>query len=222
MDSRARGRYAGIMADEVQWSQAGTEKHRRILDAALEMFAEQGYAGTSTSEIAKKAGVSEAAIFRHYKTKKDLLLGVVAPVLRAVAPAIIADVKELLSRRYPDLESFVGALVRDRVAFVRRHRRILKIAIQELPFHPEVRGVIEEVFLRELFPVAAEAIADLQRRGQVMALPPELVMRTVVSVTAGHAVHRHFLRADQPFDEEAEVRLLIKLITKALAPEPAQ
>src|SRR3990172_268817 len=119
-----------MMTDEVLWSQAGTEKHRRILDAALEMFAEQGYSGTATSEIAKKAGVSEAAIFRHYKTKKDLLIGVVAPVLRVFAPALIADIKEILSRRYPDLRSFVSALVVDRTAFVRRHHRVLRIAVQ--------------------------------------------------------------------------------------------
>lgn len=222
MDSRAVGRYQGMMTDEVLWSQAGTEKHRRILDAALQMFAEQGYAGTSTNEIAKKAGVSEAAIFRHYKTKKDLLLAVVAPALRAVAPTIIADIKAVLGRRYADLESFVAAMVRDRVGFVRRHRRVLKIAVQELPFHPEMRAVIEEVFLRELFPVASETIADLQARGQLMQLPPEIVMRTVISLTAGHAVHRHFLRADEPFDEEAEIELLIRLISKALAPEPLQ
>ena len=207
-----------MMADEVVWSQAGTEKHRRILDAALEMFAEQGYAGTSTSEIAKKAGVSEAAIFRHYKTKKDLLLGVVAPIVLALGPALIADVKEILSRRYPDLQSFVSAIVRDRVSFVRRHQRALTIAIQELPFHPEIRAIVEELVLRELFPVASETVADLQRRGELMELPPELVMRTVISLTAGHAVHRHFLRAGAPFDEEAEVELLIRLITKALRP----
>jgi AcrR family transcriptional regulator len=206
------------MADEVLWSQAGTEKHRRILDAALEMFAEQGYAGTSTSEIARRAGVSEAAIFRHYRTKKDLLLGVVAPVLRAMAPAILSDIKAVLGQRYADLEAFAGAVVRDRLAFVRRHRRILKIAIQELPFHPEMRAILDEVFLRELFPVASETIVDLQRRGQLMELAPELVMRTVISLTAGHAVHRHFLRAGEPYDEEGEVRLLVQLITKALRP----
>lgn len=208
-----------MMADEVLWSQAGTEKHRRILDAALEMFAEQGYAGTSTNEIAKKAGVSEAAIFRHYKTKKDLLIGVVAPVLRAVAPALIADVREILSRRYPDLRSLVAALVRDRTAFVRRHHRVLRIALQELPFHAEIRAIVDEVFLRDVFPPASETIADLQRRGEMMELAPELVMRTIVSLTAGHAVHRYFLRLGAPFDEEVETELLIRLITKALGPE---
>ena len=50
-----------------------TDKQERILDAALELFANEGYASTPTSKIAKKAGVSEGLIFRHYENKQGLL-----------------------------------------------------------------------------------------------------------------------------------------------------
>jgi AcrR family transcriptional regulator len=50
-----------------------TDKKERILNAALELFANQGYAATSTSKIAKAAGVSEGLIFRHFKNKEGLL-----------------------------------------------------------------------------------------------------------------------------------------------------
>lgn len=50
-----------------------TIKQENILKAALELFAERGYNGTSTSKIAKKAGVSEGLIFRHFENKKGLL-----------------------------------------------------------------------------------------------------------------------------------------------------
>ena len=55
-----------------------TEKKERILQAALRLFAEQGYNGTSTSKIAKAAKVSEALIFRHFENKEGLLKGVLA------------------------------------------------------------------------------------------------------------------------------------------------
>ena len=54
-----------------------TEKQKKIIVSAIQSFAEKGYSATSTSEIAKKAGVAEGTIFRHYKTKKDLLLAIV-------------------------------------------------------------------------------------------------------------------------------------------------
>ncbi len=50
-----------------------TDKKENILNAALELFAKEGYSGTSTSKIAKKAGVSEGLIFRHFKNKQGLL-----------------------------------------------------------------------------------------------------------------------------------------------------
>lgn len=50
-----------------------TEKKEQILKAALLLFAEQGYQNTSTSKIAKRAKVSEALIYRHFKHKEGLL-----------------------------------------------------------------------------------------------------------------------------------------------------
>lgn len=49
------------------------DKKNNILNAALALFAGDGYNGTSTSRIAKKAGVSEGLIFRHFTNKKGLL-----------------------------------------------------------------------------------------------------------------------------------------------------
>ena len=50
-----------------------TEKQEMILDAARELFANDGFEATSTSKVAKKAGVSEGLIFRHYANKEGLL-----------------------------------------------------------------------------------------------------------------------------------------------------
>ncbi|MBI9034825.1 MAG: helix-turn-helix transcriptional regulator [Bacteroidales bacterium] len=50
-----------------------TEKQERILKAALHLFAREGYNATSTSKVAKLAGVSEGLIFRHFCNKEGLL-----------------------------------------------------------------------------------------------------------------------------------------------------
>ena len=48
-------------------------KKEKIVQAALKLFAEEGFKTTSTSNIAKEAGVSEGLIFRHFKNKNGLL-----------------------------------------------------------------------------------------------------------------------------------------------------
>lgn len=47
------------------------------MNAALELFAEEGFKSTSTSKVAKRAGVSEGLIFRHFTNKEGLLEAIV-------------------------------------------------------------------------------------------------------------------------------------------------
>jgi len=54
-------------------AQRRASTRRRVLDATLAVLTEQGYAATTTTAIAKRAGVSQGAIFKHFPTKADLL-----------------------------------------------------------------------------------------------------------------------------------------------------
>src|SRR4051812_5622285 len=48
------------------------DRRKKIQAAALELFSRQGFRGTTTSSIARHAGVSEALLFRHFPSKEDL------------------------------------------------------------------------------------------------------------------------------------------------------
>ena len=50
----------------------------KILAAALELFAENGYEAVSVSMIAEKVGISKGALYRHYQSKKDLFNSILA------------------------------------------------------------------------------------------------------------------------------------------------
>jgi len=84
-----------------------TEKQEKILNAALVLFAEEGYKSTSTSKVASKAGVSEGLIFRHF-TNKEGLLEAIIQLGEEQAGVVFADIvseenpKKLL-RKYLDL-----------------------------------------------------------------------------------------------------------------------
>ncbi|WP_405017987.1 TetR/AcrR family transcriptional regulator [Kitasatospora sp. NBC_00070] len=66
-----------------------TDTRARIIDVALELFAEQGYEKTSLREIADRLGVTKAALYYHFKTKDDIVHGIVesmaAPIDQAIA-----------------------------------------------------------------------------------------------------------------------------------------
>lgn len=73
------------------YSHLMTEKKERIQEAALQLFAEQGYAATSTSKVAKEAGVSEGLIFRHFGNKEGLLR------------ALLEDGRERIKKYFADI-----------------------------------------------------------------------------------------------------------------------
>ena len=80
-----------------------TEKKEKILEAALKLFAEEGYASTSTSKVAKAANVSEGLIFRHFTNKEGLLKAIVEEghqQLKATFADIVleSDPKNLLAK----------------------------------------------------------------------------------------------------------------------------
>ncbi|MGY1857948.1 TetR/AcrR family transcriptional regulator [Modestobacter sp. SYSU DS0290] len=52
---------------------------QRVLDAALELFSEHGFEGTSLQDIATRLGVTKAAVYYHFHTKDEILLALVEP-----------------------------------------------------------------------------------------------------------------------------------------------
>jgi AcrR family transcriptional regulator len=83
---------------------------QRILDVALELFAERGYAGASMADIAGRLGITKAALYYHFAAKGDILQGLVAEplagftALAAAAPAMPpAELLEAISDVTADL-----------------------------------------------------------------------------------------------------------------------
>jgi len=71
-----------------------TEKQTKILQAALELFAKEGFHATSTSKVAKHAGVSEGLIFRHFTNKDGLLHAILDEGERRVKSLFVDIVME--------------------------------------------------------------------------------------------------------------------------------
>ena len=60
-----------------------SDTRQRILDVAAELFAEQGYDGTSLREIAERIGVTKAALYYHFQSKDQILQALARAGLRA-------------------------------------------------------------------------------------------------------------------------------------------
>ncbi len=59
-----------------QFEKIREEKKRQIMDAALEVFATEGYQRTSISKIAASAGISKGLMYNYFESKKDLIISI--------------------------------------------------------------------------------------------------------------------------------------------------
>ncbi|RLQ93440.1 TetR/AcrR family transcriptional regulator [Falsibacillus albus] len=197
-----------------------TEKQKKILEAAVEIFSEKGYASTSTNEIAKKAGVAEGTIFRHYKTKKELLLSIVAPTMtKLIAPFIINDISKVLNTDYDRFEDFLRAVIENRRKFAKDNMTMIKILIQEIPFHPELKEQFMKNIGKKIFDRFTIVFEHYQAKGQIKKMPAESSLRLIGSTVIGYLMARYMIAPDFDWDDEQEINRMISFIMNGINAE---
>jgi AcrR family transcriptional regulator len=60
---------------------AADETRQRILDIAVDLFIERGYAGTSVRDISERLGMTKGSLYYHFASKEDVLNALVTPLL---------------------------------------------------------------------------------------------------------------------------------------------
>jgi AcrR family transcriptional regulator len=128
------------------------ERRETVLEAGMSVFAEKGFLGTPTTEVAKAAGISQAYLFRLFPTKTDLVVAVVArsnqrikeTFLKAAAEAHAAggDPMEAMANSY-------SALLEDRSMLMTQIHQFAAAASM-----PEVAEV-SRAFFAELYDLVA-------------------------------------------------------------------
>ena len=118
---------------------------KKTIEAAIKLFAKQGYNGTSTLQIAKEAGVSQATVFKYFKTKEDLLYSITLPVLPKLYLVFLSRVQNANS-----LQELIRYIVRDRFEFLEENSNTVKIIYSEILTNENLKKQVIESTL-EIF-----------------------------------------------------------------------
>ena len=129
------------MSETRQTRQA--DRRQRILAAALDLFAQQGFHRTSTRQVAQSAGVAEGSIFNHFPTKKNLLVAVMAQI---VDEYLGEDLAALPKAATLDV---LRDIFRSRLELGFRHAERIRFLLGELLLNQEMRqSYFQAVILR--------------------------------------------------------------------------
>ena len=195
-------------------------KKRLLVSAAVECFAEHGFAATSTRMIASRAGVAEATIFRHYQTKKDLLVRLVEPVLdQLILPGMDAQLTEIHPQKI-DLAELVRWVMANRLAYAREFAPLVRIVVQELPVNTELRAMVVGKLGTKIKTIIASEIRRLAPDLRLTPTEIDRMLRTVVSLLVGIFLAKELGPPDQSWDDEAEVDAAAEMIIRTYLTPP--
>ena len=156
-----------------------TARPSEIIEAALAVFAEKGFAGAKLDDIAARAGVSKGALYLYFETKEDLFKAVVT---EAVAPNL-----EGVLAAAESFEGPFGTLARSllpqiaRIVTTTPVGAVAKMVIAESRNFPELARVWHDALVSKALGFVAAVIAGAQRRGEVKSGDPRSFAVSLIS-----------------------------------------
>jgi AcrR family transcriptional regulator len=180
-----------------------------LMRAGLELLAEKGYKGTTTREIAARAGVSEVTLFRQFGSKKALL--------QAAVQKLRPPVELILPRpshgqmTASSLEDSLLHLAQGYAQMLEANQGLLVRLLPELARHPELRGETGPLGLQKAMSAVFEYFAELQKQGLLRAdEAPSQVAVALLGPLFARGVLLGALALRPAFDLQAHVRGFLK------------
>lgn len=183
---------------------AAHDTAEKILEAAAELFAERGYAATSTRAIAERAGVNEVTLFRRFENKAGILAAIGERFAAQAASRAVANLPDP-----EDAHATLLAIARREIADSMESGGVaLRLAFDATSV-PEVGAMVGEG-PRGNLDALAQYIADRQQAGQIRNdIEATLIAEALSSLTSSYVMYRMIMRfldtpADPLTDEKIE------------------
>ena len=192
---------------------------QELLDAALDLFVEKGFAATRSEEVAVRAGVSKGTLYLYYPSKEELLKEVIrANVVNQIVEG--TDIIRQFEGTTSELLALILRLWWERVGETRASG-ILKLMMSEARNFPDIaRFYVDEV----IEPSHAMLAAMVQRgvdRGEFRAVEVDDVVHALVGPLLFLVMNKHSLgacAAGHELDPKAIIEAQIDLVLHGLEP----
>ena len=197
---------------------------QKLLDAAIQAFSENGFKGTSTRDIAERAGVHHPLITYHFKNKDKLW--------RAAADKIFRDFRRSLAASLEDHQDEcpkqrMASMIRAYVYYAKSQPALHKVMVQEASYpNPRLDWLIE-THLKPFFDTTFSMLEQLQEAGVAVQGDPKLLFNMIRLSSGGLLALANELKASSGIDVEADETLdsisemIVNVFLPGELPKPA-
>jgi len=155
-----------------------------VLDAAVQLFAERGFAATTVEQIAKRAGLSKGTVYLYFPSKKALLEGLVHRAVAPIAEMAIGVIANYRGDPRPMIRQFLTTVVTNldnNTSFT-----VPKLVMREAVNAPEIAQMYRDEVLDRAIPALTSLIAQGVEGGHIRVVDPELTVRSVMGPILMH------------------------------------
>lgn len=124
---------------------AEPNRRREVLEAALELLADHGYAGASLRKVAAKVGIAQPSLYHYFKTKEDLVEHVLGQYAGQMFGVMDPDA---LPKRLEDVPRFLVETV-SRLYERPSHRNFVLVAFGVSRVNPRFAVIMRRIFLEQ-------------------------------------------------------------------------
>ncbi len=162
--------------------QRSIRTRQKLLDAALEAFSENGFKGTSTRDIAERAGVHHPLITYHFKNKEELWRAAADKVFSEFSAALL-EARRDAAKQTP--RARMASMIRTYVRYAARKPALHKLMLQESSRASSRLDWLIEMHLRPVFEVVMQEIRPLQEKGIAPDGDPALLFNLIRVASGG-------------------------------------
>ena len=156
---------------------------RRIREVAQQLFFEQGYAATSTTQIAKEVGCTQALVHYYYRTKENLFRQI---FLEQISAALNVIGRSLANEE--SFDRFIEQAISMYFDALSSNPRLPFFVMEELTNNPERRKYLRDNFVKNpayamLYMQFDARLKQEQQAGHITKIDPFNLMITIASLT---------------------------------------
>ena len=190
-----------------------TERQQQIMNASIELIAEQSIQGLTIKNIAKKIKLTEGAIYRHFPSKNDILLGILQSFKEASKKTLV----ESCESDRPALDQIKSIFTRN-VQYFSEKPAVTAVIFSESIFQNEAHLSKEVFSLLEMHERALNCIIERgQKQNEIRNDIAERELTIIVIGSIRYTVKKWRLSGFS-FDIKAEFALILDSLTKMLVP----
>ncbi|WP_125710548.1 TetR/AcrR family transcriptional regulator [Lacticaseibacillus porcinae] len=195
-------------------------KQKAVLSACLSLFSELGFERTSTAAIAKRAGVSEGTVYKHFKSKTELLDALLEPLSHSVVPLAASEfVHEVHPGRFEHLEDLLRFMIHDRLAFAINNRAMIRVFAQEAFVRSDLLQAGVKAIVGQFAVGFGGAIQHFQATHELVDWSSLRLLRTIAGAVVGYALPVVMMPDETyPFDIDQATDELVASLLKTLTP----